>query len=167
MTTVATHTKSTIMPGLRYQDAPAAIEWLCNVLGFERHAVFSGPNGTIAHAELTLNGSIVMLGSQKQDEYGRSFKSPKELGGFETCGMYVLVSDADAIYRHADGRRADCAPNREHALRESGVWPEGSGGTYLDRRHVRSMDQARVDHVSLRSTNTPSHCCIKLARIMS
>src|SRR5438128_1671955 len=34
MSTVATATKSTIMPALRYQDAPAAIEWLCGVLGF-------------------------------------------------------------------------------------------------------------------------------------
>ena len=67
MTTIATHTKSTIMPGLRYQDAAAAIEWLCNVLGFERHAVYPGPDGTIGHAELTLNGGMVMLGSQKDD----------------------------------------------------------------------------------------------------
>jgi len=95
MTTVATHTKSTIVPGLRYHDAPAAIEWLCNVLGFERHTVYPGPDGTIAHAELTLNGGMVMLGSQKDDAYGRSFKSPKELGGFETCSTYVVVPDAD------------------------------------------------------------------------
>jgi uncharacterized glyoxalase superfamily protein PhnB len=101
MTTVATHTKSTIMPGLRYQDAPAAIEWLCNVLGFERHAVFPGPDGTIAHAELTLNGGMVMLGSHKQDAYGRGFKSPRDLGGLETCSTYVIVPDADAIYKRA------------------------------------------------------------------
>ena len=27
---------STIMPAMRYRDANAAIEWLCNVFGFER-----------------------------------------------------------------------------------------------------------------------------------
>jgi uncharacterized glyoxalase superfamily protein PhnB len=70
---MTTHTKSTIMPGLRYQDAPAAIEWLCNVLGLERHAVYPGPDDTIGHAELVLNGGMVMLGSQKGDENGQRF----------------------------------------------------------------------------------------------
>ena len=39
------HEKSTIMPALRYRDANAAIEWLCNVLGFEKHAVIRGRTG--------------------------------------------------------------------------------------------------------------------------
>ena len=77
MTTVSTPTKSTIMPALRYADAPAAIEWLCTVLGFERHAVYPGPDGTIAHAELTLHGGMVMLGSQKDDELGAVSSLPK------------------------------------------------------------------------------------------
>ncbi len=101
MTTPAAVTKSTIMPGLRYHDAPKAIEWLCNVLGFERGAIFPGPDGLIAHAELILNGGMVMLGSQKDDEYGRNFKSPNELGGFETSSTYVIVPDADAVYKRA------------------------------------------------------------------
>src|ERR1700686_3822047 len=67
---------STIMPTMRYHDAPAAIEWLCQVFGFARHAVYANPDGTIGHAELTLGGGMIMLGSQKDDEYGRGFKSP-------------------------------------------------------------------------------------------
>src|SRR5579875_2136274 len=101
MTTLATHTKSTIMPALRYRNAPAAIEWLCNVLGFERHAVYPGDNGTIGHAELTLGGGMIMLGSQKDDEYGRGFKAPEEVGGFETSCTYVVVPDADAVHARA------------------------------------------------------------------
>jgi len=67
---------STIMPALRYKDAPAAIDWLCQVFGFARHAVYATPEGSIGHAELTLNGGMIMLGSEKNDEYGRNFKSP-------------------------------------------------------------------------------------------
>lgn len=137
MTTVAIHTKSTIMPGLRYHDAPAAIEWLCNVLGFERHAIFPGPDGTIAHAELTLNGGMVMLGSQKDDAYGRSFKSPKDLDGFETCSIYVVVPDADAAYKRAQAAGATIVRPTEdthYGSREFGLKdPEGhswSVGTY-------------------------------------
>ncbi len=51
---------SSIIPGHRYRNAPAAIDWLCRVFGFERKAVFEGENGTIAHAELTL-GNVETL----------------------------------------------------------------------------------------------------------
>jgi len=54
--------RSTVMPALRYRNAPAAIDWLCQVFGFERHAVHQGPDGTIAHAELKLGGGMIMLG---------------------------------------------------------------------------------------------------------
>jgi uncharacterized glyoxalase superfamily protein PhnB len=101
MTTVLTQTRSTVMPALRYVDAPAAMEWLCNVLGFERHAVYPGPNGTIAHAELTLGGGMIMLGSQKDDQYGRGLKAPGELGGFETSSLYLIVPAVDVVYQRA------------------------------------------------------------------
>lgn len=137
MTTAETPAKSTIIPALRYQDAPAAIEWLCAALGFERHAVYTAPDGSIAHAELALHGGMVMLGSQKNDEYGRGFKSPKELGGFETGSRYVVVPDADAVYARVQGmgativRPIEDTPygSREFSVRD----PEGhtwSLGTY-------------------------------------
>ena len=41
---------STLIPCLRYRDAPAAIERLCSTFGFGRHLVAPGPDNTIAHA---------------------------------------------------------------------------------------------------------------------
>ena len=35
------------------------------------------------------------------DEYGRGFKSPGELGGFETRSSYVVVPDAEEVYARA------------------------------------------------------------------
>jgi uncharacterized glyoxalase superfamily protein PhnB len=69
---------NSVIPGHRYRNAPAAIDWLCKVFGFERHAVYEGEPGTIARAELTLGGGMIMLGSGKNDESGRGFKSPEE-----------------------------------------------------------------------------------------
>jgi uncharacterized glyoxalase superfamily protein PhnB len=89
---------SSVIPAFRYRDARAAIEWLCNVLGFTRHAVYEGKNGTIEHAELSLGGGMIMLGSMKDDEHGRRFKAPGEMGGAETSSMYLVVPDADAVY---------------------------------------------------------------------
>jgi uncharacterized glyoxalase superfamily protein PhnB len=96
-----TESRSTVIPGHRYRNAPAAIEWLCLVFGFEQRAVYPGPNGTIGHAELTLGGGMIMLGSGKDDEYGRGFKTPAELGGVETRTTYIVVDDADAAHTRA------------------------------------------------------------------
>jgi uncharacterized glyoxalase superfamily protein PhnB len=62
-----------IFPALRYRDAPAAIEWLVGVLGFEKHMVVPGEDGGIAHAQLTFGPGMIMLGSAggHGDEYER------------------------------------------------------------------------------------------------
>lgn len=128
---------STVIPALRYRDAPAAIDWLCGVVGFARHQVFANPDGTIAHAELTLGGGMLMLGSQKDDAYGRSFITPVETGGRETRSAYIVVSDADAVYARAQAAGAVIVRpieethygSREFTLKD----PEGhswSVGTY-------------------------------------
>jgi uncharacterized glyoxalase superfamily protein PhnB len=128
---------STIMPALRYRNAPAAIDWLCQVLGFERHVVYEGENGTIGHAQLTLNGGMIMLGSARDDEFGRGFKSPDELGGIETRGAYIVVPDADAVHARAVAAGATIVralQDTPYGSREFGVKdPEGhswSVGTY-------------------------------------
>lgn len=94
-------THSTIMPALRYKDAKAAIAWLQRVLGFEPWVIYDGPDGRVEHAELVLDGGMIMLGSDKEDAYGRRFKSPEELGGVETRSAYVVVNDADAVWARA------------------------------------------------------------------
>ena len=54
--------RQTVIPTLRYEDAPAAIDWLCANLGFEeRFAVRDG--NLVHHAELEFRGSLIMLGS--------------------------------------------------------------------------------------------------------
>jgi len=129
--------RSTVIPGHRYRNAPAAIDWLCQVFGFERHAVYEGENGTIAHAELTLGGGMIMLGSGKDDEFGRGFKSPGELGGTETRSVYLVVPDADAAHARAVAAGATIIrplQNTPYGSREFAVKdPEGHSwyvGTY-------------------------------------
>jgi uncharacterized glyoxalase superfamily protein PhnB len=54
MSSFAKDTRTTVIPTLRYRDAPAAIEWLCQTFGFEKNLVVSNEDGTIAHAQLSL-----------------------------------------------------------------------------------------------------------------
>jgi len=135
--------RSTVIPALRYRDAHAAIEWLCSVIGFTRHAVHEGEGGVINHAELALGGGMIMLGSIKEDEQGkedeqaRRFKAPSELGGAETSSTYIVVPDGDAVYARAQAAGATIVrplQQMEYGSREFTVNdPEGhswSVGTY-------------------------------------
>jgi uncharacterized glyoxalase superfamily protein PhnB len=100
-------TRSSVIPGMRYRNAPAAIEWLCRVFGFEKHAVYPGPNHTIMHAELTLGGGMIMLGSMNEGDYARLMKQPDEIGGAETRSTSLIVRDADAAYERAKAGGAE------------------------------------------------------------
>jgi uncharacterized glyoxalase superfamily protein PhnB len=104
-------TKSLAVPCLRYRNAPAAIDWLCKVFGFERHLVVDGPNGTIAHAQLNLGGGMIMLGSvaSQETEFGKLMAQPDEVGGRETQSVYLIVLDPDAVYARAKAEGARVA----------------------------------------------------------
>ncbi len=90
--------RNAVVPAMRYRDAPAAIEWLCRVFGFEKHLVVPGDGGTIVHAQLTLGAGMIMLGSATDSAYGRRIRQPDEIGGFETQSPYLVVADADAVH---------------------------------------------------------------------
>ena len=75
----------TVLPALRYDDAQAALDFLCEASGAEQHAVYRGDGGTIHHAELCFGNGIVMLGSAREG-------APASGGG---AIVYVVVPDRD------------------------------------------------------------------------
>lgn len=83
---------------MRYRDAPAAIDWLCEVFGFTRQLVVPGEDGTIIHSQLALGTGMVMLSSVRPDDYGRLVRQPDEFGGAETQACCLIVEDPDAVY---------------------------------------------------------------------
>jgi uncharacterized glyoxalase superfamily protein PhnB len=91
----------TTIPTMRYRDAKVAIERLCDVFGFEKHAVYEGEGGIVAHAELRLGNGMVMLGSATGSDYGRHIVQPDDIGGKETQSPYLVVADADLVYARA------------------------------------------------------------------
>jgi uncharacterized glyoxalase superfamily protein PhnB len=115
----------TVFPILSYDDAPAAIDFLIDAFGAERHAVYAADDGTIQHAEIRLGNGIVMLGSSRAD-------SPATRNS-----IYVIVEDPDA---HCERARAAGATivmelrDTEYSSRDYGAWdPEGNTwyfGTY-------------------------------------
>ncbi|HJZ64039.1 MAG TPA: VOC family protein [Candidatus Acidoferrum sp.] len=127
---------STIIPGLRYRNATAAIDWLCKAFGFEQHFVVPGENGTIAHAQLTFGSGMIMLGSVREDDHRFSLQQPDQTNGAETQCPYVVVPDCDAHYARAKSSGAQIVfdihdeghGGRGYACRdlESHLWYFGS-----------------------------------------
>jgi len=100
MNTTQTQTLQSIYPVFRYDDALAAIAWLKSALGFEEQVVYRGEGETVAHAQLSLAGNLIMLGSVRPDTNG---KSPQTLGGF-TGGIYIAFAtpaEVDGLYARA------------------------------------------------------------------
>ncbi len=122
-----------IYPGVRYNDARAAIAWLKSALGFEEHVVYAGEGDSIGHAELALAGNLIMLGGVKADRG----TSPPSLG---TASVYVALDTPeaiDALYARAKAANAEIASelsDTDYGSHEFGVRdPEGhiwSFGTY-------------------------------------
>jgi len=98
---------ATIIPSLRYRNAPAAIEWLCRVFGLQKNLVVPDESGGIAHAQLSFGDGMMMLGSVRDNEWGRFIKQPDEIGGAATQSIYLVAPDADIIYERAKDDAAE------------------------------------------------------------
>lgn len=93
---------SDIYPSLSYDDAPAAIEWLCRAFGFTRRLVVPGQEGGIMHSELSLGSGVIMVSSSKP-ESGRV--SPRSLSAVNQA-LCVRIDDPDAHYSRASAAGA-------------------------------------------------------------
>ena len=115
MTSPAKNTMATIIPSLHYQDAPAAIDWLCKAFGFERHLVVPGEAGTIDHAQLVFGNGMIMLGSARGDD-SRQPQSPPDAPAPASKSAYVIVSDVDAHHAGAvaAGAQVVMVPEDQH-----------------------------------------------------
>lgn len=133
-------TPSRLIPCLRYDDAPAAIDFLCDAFGFARHAVYADPDdpSIVHHAQLTLDGGMVMLGSAGPGDVTDLFrwKTAKDAGGITIC-ISAYVADPDAHHATAKAAGAEIVtephdnpgyPGRSYDARdpEGNVWNFGS-----------------------------------------
>jgi uncharacterized glyoxalase superfamily protein PhnB len=122
-----------IIPWLRYNDAPKAIDWLVGAFGPERHMVVPNDDGTIAHAQLSFGSGMIMLGSAREDDLG--VRSAAGLPA-HNMGIYAIIDDVDSHYERAKAAGAQIvrAPvdedygGRGYTARdlEGNIWSFGS-----------------------------------------
>lgn len=92
MTTHRT-THLSALPYLFYDDPRAALSWLSDVFGLRERLRLESPTGFILHAEVELNGGVVMIGNVG----ARNRERPSTV----RSSVYVFVDDVDAHYQHA------------------------------------------------------------------
>ncbi len=83
-----------IFPILRYNDARAAIAWLCAAFGFAESFSVPESGPLVRHAQLKLGTNIIMLGSVRKDD---GMVSPQTLGAC-TQSLCVYVKDVDSHF---------------------------------------------------------------------
>ncbi len=101
MTSLASETRCTTIPSLRYRDPTTMVDWLCRAFGFGRHLVVTGDAGAVEHAQLSFGNGMVMLGPVRDDAFGRLMAQPGETGGRETMCAYLICDDPDALHARA------------------------------------------------------------------
>ena len=78
-----------------YPDAAAALEWLEDV-GFQAIRRQDGPDGRVAHAEVSMGEAVVMVSSDDA-----AYERPPLVGRSTGAGLYLLLDDVDGFHQRA------------------------------------------------------------------
>jgi len=78
-------------------DIKAAVNFYTKAFGFVKRGISNGPDGKPMHAELTLRGTVLMLGPEMPQMGSRSAKT---LGG-SPITLYLLTENVDKVVAKA------------------------------------------------------------------
>jgi len=98
----------TVTPYITVQNAARAIDFYKRAFGAKEVTRMDGPDGKVAHAELKIGDSMIMLGDEMP---GSGTKSPQSLAG-TTSGIFLYVENVDSVFDQAvtAGAKADQRP---------------------------------------------------------
>jgi PhnB protein len=98
----------TVTPYIVCRGAARAIDFYKKAFGAKERLRMDAPGGTIAHAELQIGDSIVMLGDE-MPQMGAT--APETIGG-TASGLFIYTKDVDAAFAKATaaGAKTDLPP---------------------------------------------------------
>jgi PhnB protein len=85
-----------VTPYLIVKGASQAIEFYKKAFGATEIMRFPGPSGTVAHAEIRIGDSQIMLADEGEGQY----RSPEALGG-SPISLMLYVDDVDKTFKQA------------------------------------------------------------------
>jgi PhnB protein len=86
-----------VSAALTVADIPAAVSFYQKAFGFAKRAIMNGPDGKPMHAELTLRGTVLMLGPESAAMGRRTAKSI----GASPATLYLYVENVDKVIEKA------------------------------------------------------------------
>ena len=132
----------TVTPYMALRDCAGAIEFYRRAFGAEKVMQLDMPDGKIAHAEIRIGDSRVML-SEENEEWGN--KSPATLGG-SPMFLMVYVPEVDAAFKKAIAAGAtEVRPVADQFYGDrSGTLKDPYGYQWTLSTHVEDLSQEEV-----------------------
>lgn len=132
----------TITPAIIVRGAANAIDFYRKAFGAEVVERMDGPDGSIAHAEIRIGDSIVMLGDENP-QYGTV--SPMSTNGTPSS-LHIYVDDVDAVFARALNAGAKVKYPIENAFwgDRYGKVTDPFGHEWGIATHVRDMSSEEV-----------------------
>ena len=126
-----------VTPYLIVEGAARALAFYKEVFGATEQMRMAGPGGRVAHAEMRIGDSVVMLADEVPD---RGYRGPNGYGG-SAVSLMVYLDDVDATFRRAIAagaveRRA--VQNQFYGDR-SGSLEDPFGHTWTVSTHVEDL----------------------------
>ncbi len=131
-----------LTPSLAVENATQAIEFYKRAFGAKERMRMPGPGDTIAHAELEIGDSVLML----SDPFPQStVKPPKELGG-TTVGVFLYVEDVDEVVQQAvdAGATVTMAVEDQFWGDRFGTVSDPFGHTWMIATHKEDLTQEEM-----------------------
>ena len=130
-----------VIPALAFHGADAAIKWYKNVFNANERMRFENPDKTVAHAELALGDSVIML-AEENVEFN---KSPQTLKG-NSVNLCVYVPDVDATIKKAVDNKARLIKPAEDQFYgdRSGRIEDPFGYLWIISTHVKDVSQEEM-----------------------
>ncbi|REK22710.1 MAG: VOC family protein [Actinobacteria bacterium] len=89
---------NTVTPSLTVTPCAEAIEFYKKAFGAEEiEPRMTGPDGVVAHAEIRIGDSVIMLGDEWPDG---PTASPRTLGG-SSSAIFIYTDDVDSLWKRA------------------------------------------------------------------
>jgi len=130
-------TYPTVTPALSVDGAADAIAFYMQIFGATERVRFSAPDGKVAHCELQIGDSVVMVA----DEYPEmDFVGPHTVGGTPVV-LSVYVDDVDAVFAAAlaAGAKSIRPPKDQFYGDRSGQFEDTWGHRWSIATHVEDV----------------------------
>ena len=126
-----------VTPYLIVEGAARALAFYKDVFGATEHMRMAGPSGRVAHAEMRIGDSVVMLADEVPD---MGYRGPKGYGG-SAVSLMVYVDDVDATFQRAlaAGAIERRAVQNQFYGDRSGTLEDPFGHTWTVSTHIEDL----------------------------